>query len=110
MHPETGEDPFHAFLGVPILRNGHMLGVLTLQNMTHRSYSEEEVEVMQTVAMVLAEFFASDDMSELVEQRSQTISTGPDRLLLALLCIPKVALGQVILHEPRVVVTRSDCR
>ncbi len=105
LHPETGEDPFHAFLGVPILRNGHMLGVLTLQNMTRRHYSEEEVEAMQTVAMVLAEFFASDDMSDLVEQRSQTLSTGPDRMV-GVALFPKVALGQVILHEPRVTVTR----
>lgn len=104
-HPETGEELFHAFLGVPILRNGHMLGVLTLQNMTRRHYSEEELEAMQTVAMVLAEFFASDDMSDLVEARSETISSGPDRLV-GVALFPSVALGQVILHEPRVAVTR----
>jgi phosphotransferase system enzyme I (PtsP) len=104
-HPETGEDPFHAFLGVPILRNGHMLGVLTLQNMTMRHYQEEELEAMQTVAMVLAEFFASDDMSDLVEARSEVIRSGPDRLV-GVALYPAVALGQVILHEPRVAVTR----
>ena len=74
--PETGEDPFHAFLGVPILRNGHMLGVLTLQNASKRNYMEEEVEALQTVAMVLAEFFSSDDMSELVEARSERVRSG----------------------------------
>lgn len=104
-HPETGEDPFHAFLGVPILRSGHMLGVLTLQNMTRRNYSEEEMEAMQTVAMVLAEFFSSDDMSDLVEQRSEAVSTRPDRLV-GVALYPAIALGQVILHEPRVAVTR----
>ncbi len=104
-HPETGEDPFHAFLGVPILRNGHLLGVLTLQNMTRRHYSEEELEAMQTVAMVLAEFFASDDMSDLVEARSVTVRSGPDRLV-GVALFPAIALGQVILHEPRVAVTR----
>ncbi len=104
-HPETGEDPFRAFLGVPILRSGHMLGVLTLQNMTKRQYNEEEVEAMQTVAMVLAEFFSSDDMADLVEQRSGIVSTGPDRLV-GVALYPVVALGEVILHEPRVTVTR----
>ena len=105
LHPETGEDPFHAFLGVPILRNGHMLGVLTLQNIAQRQYSDEEVEAMQTVAMVLAEFFASDDMAGLIEQRAEIISSRPDRLV-GVALFPMVALGQVVLHEPRVTVTR----
>ncbi len=103
--PETGEDPFHAFLGVPILRNGHMLGVLTLQNATKRRYLEEEVEALQTVAMVLAEFFSSDDMSELVEARSERVRSGPDRVM-GVALYPSIAMGQVILHEPRVAVSR----
>ncbi|MCP4935034.1 MAG: phosphoenolpyruvate--protein phosphotransferase [bacterium] len=103
--PDTGEDPFHAFLGVPILRNGHMLGVLTLQNATKRNYMEEEVEALQTVAMVLAEFFSSDDMSELVEARSERVRSGPDQLV-GVALYPSIAMGQVILHEPRVAVTR----
>ncbi|HYE46520.1 MAG TPA: GAF domain-containing protein, partial [Caulobacter sp.] len=42
--PETGEDPYHAFLGVPLLRGGRAIGVLVVQNATTRTYSEEEVE------------------------------------------------------------------
>ena len=53
--PETGEDPFHAFLGVPILRTGGVTGVLVVQNRTERSYREEEIDTLQTIAMVLAE-------------------------------------------------------
>ena len=53
--PETGEDPFHAFLGVPILRGGRVIGVLTVQNRTERAYDDEEVDNLQTIAMVLAE-------------------------------------------------------
>ena len=56
--PETGEDPFHAFLGVPLLRGGRAIGVLTVQNRTERSYTEEEVEDLQIIAMVLAEMVA----------------------------------------------------
>jgi phosphotransferase system enzyme I (PtsP) len=52
--PETGEDPFKAFLGVPIVRGGQVFGVLTVQNKAERIYAEEEVEALQTVAMVLA--------------------------------------------------------
>jgi phosphotransferase system enzyme I (PtsP) len=57
--PETGEDPFHSFLGVPVLRGGRVLGVLVVQNRTERAYDDEEVEALQTIAMVLAELLSS---------------------------------------------------
>src|SRR5512138_317763 len=57
--PETGEEIYHSFLGVPILRGGHTIGVLTVQNRTQRHYSDEEVEALQTTAMVIAEMIAS---------------------------------------------------
>ncbi len=58
--PETGEDPYHAFMGVPVLRSGSVIGVLVVQNRTERRYTEDEVETLQTVAMVIAEICASD--------------------------------------------------
>ncbi len=57
--PETGEEIYHSYLGVPILRAGNTLGVLVVQNRAHRNYSEEEEEALQTTAMVLAEMIAS---------------------------------------------------
>src|SRR5271167_3528948 len=57
--PETGEEIYHSFLGVPILRAGNTLGVLVVQNRARRNYSEEEVEALQTTAMVMAEIIAS---------------------------------------------------
>ena len=61
--PETGEEIYHSFLGVPVLRAGNTLGVLVVQNRAHRTYSEEEVEALQTTAMVLAEMIASGELS-----------------------------------------------
>src|ERR1700743_837841 len=52
--PETGEDPYKSFLGVPIVRGGQVYGVLTVQNRAARMYDEEEVEALQTGAMVTA--------------------------------------------------------
>ena len=49
--PETGEETYHSFLAVPIVRGGEILGVLTIQNKTHRAYSDEDVEVPPTTAM-----------------------------------------------------------
>ncbi|MDB2438615.1 phosphoenolpyruvate--protein phosphotransferase [Hellea sp.] len=59
--PETGEDPYNSFLGVPILRGGRTLGVLVVQSIQARSFNEEEVEDLLTVAMVLAEIIVDDE-------------------------------------------------
>jgi len=93
--PETGEDPFHSFLGVPILRGGRVLGVLVVQNRTERAYDDEEAEALQTVAMVLAELVAAaaDTLSaglrqtRPVELRGRTLNEG-------------LASGKVHLYDP----------
>src|SRR5664279_1279590 len=63
--PETGEEIYNSFLGVPILRAGRTLGVLVVQNRAYRTYSEEEEEALQTTAMVLAEIIASGELESL---------------------------------------------
>ncbi|NIA71867.1 phosphoenolpyruvate--protein phosphotransferase [Pelagibius litoralis] len=60
--PETGEEVYHSLMGVPIMRSGRVLGVLVVQNRTQRSYGEEEVEALETVAMVMAELLSGDSM------------------------------------------------
>ena len=59
--PETGEDNYKSFLGVPILRGGRTLGVLVVQSEKSRVFNEEEVEDLLTVAMVLAEILIDDE-------------------------------------------------
>jgi phosphotransferase system enzyme I (PtsP) len=93
--PETGEDPFHSFLGVPILRGGRVQGVLVVQNSTERAYDDEEVEALQTIAMVLAELVAAaaDALSlglkqtRPVELHGRTLNEG-------------LATGKVFLYDP----------
>ena len=65
--PETGEEIYQSFLGVPILRAGRTLGVLVVQNRTHRTYYDEEVEALQTTAMVLAEMLAVGELERLAQ-------------------------------------------
>ena len=102
--PETGEEIYHSFVGVPILRGGHTIGVLTVQNRTQRTYSDEEIEALQTTAMVLAEMIASGGLV------TEEVSAEPRRELAArftgVSISEGVALGHVVLHEPRIVVTR----
>ncbi len=57
--PETGEEPFASLLAVPVRRAGHTMGVVVVQNRTPRRYGADEVDVMETVAMLLAEALAA---------------------------------------------------
>ena len=101
--PETGEEIFSSFLGVPIQRVGEKLGVLVVQSKSARTYSDEETDAIEVVAMVLAEMtelgaFAGDGNGMGALHRQPVVfrgSTGQEG----------AAEGRVWLHEPRVVVT-----
>ena len=101
--PETGEEIYHAFLGVPLLRAGNTLGVLVVQNRTYRVYAEEEIEALQTTAMVLAEMIASGELQALAPADAGTALRRPLHQRGVSLA-DGVGLGYVVLHEPRVVV------
>ncbi|HWK47123.1 MAG TPA: phosphoenolpyruvate--protein phosphotransferase [Stellaceae bacterium] len=60
--PETGEEIYHSLMGVPILRAGRVTGVLVVQNRSLRSYTDEEIETLQTIAMVVAELVAGGEL------------------------------------------------
>ena len=102
--PETGEEIYHSFLGVPVLRAGNTLGVLVVQNRARRTYSEEEVEALQTTAMVLAEMIASGELSALASPGHEPAARRSVHVKGSALS-DGIALGHVVLHEPRVVVT-----
>ncbi|HEX5509877.1 MAG TPA: phosphoenolpyruvate--protein phosphotransferase, partial [Pseudolabrys sp.] len=102
--PETGEEIYHSFLGVPILRAGNTLGVLVVQNRARRTYTEEEEEALQTTAMVLAEMIASGELSALARPGAEPAARHSLNIAGATFS-DGIALGHVVLHEPRVVIT-----
>ncbi|MBI3452579.1 MAG: phosphoenolpyruvate--protein phosphotransferase [Rhodospirillales bacterium] len=102
--PETGEEIYHSLLGVPVLRGGRVLGVLAVQNRTFRDYAEEEIETLQTVAMVLAELVASGDLVALDEmQPTEGIALLPARIE-GIRLNEGIAMGRAVLHQPRVTI------
>jgi phosphotransferase system enzyme I (PtsP) len=102
--PETGEEIYHSFLGVPVLRAGNTLGVLTVQNRARRTYTEEEVEALQTTAMVLAEMIASGELSSIARPGAEPAARHSVQIT-GISLSDGIALGHVVLHEPRVVIT-----
>ncbi|MGI9465309.1 MAG: phosphoenolpyruvate--protein phosphotransferase [Aestuariivirgaceae bacterium] len=100
--PETGEEIYNSFLGVPILRAGHTIGVLVVQNQASRHYSEEEEEALQTTAMVLAEVIASGELAEVTRDVGVDVGHIKSHQLTGDALADGIALGHVVLHEPRV--------
>ena len=97
--PETGEDPFHAFMGVPLLRGGRSIGVLVVQNRTSRVYAEDDVEDLQIIAMVLAEMVAAGGQLGAEALKDVEIAPNrPERLKGARLA-DGLAFGVAVLHE-----------
>ena len=102
--PETGEEIYRSFLGVPILRGGAVMGVLVIQNRASRLYSDEEVESLQTTAMIMAEMIAAGGLKSLARPGA---SIGLDRPIhsVGVSLADGVGLGHAVLHEPRVAIT-----
>ncbi|WP_136683852.1 phosphoenolpyruvate--protein phosphotransferase [Falsirhodobacter xinxiangensis] len=101
--PETGEEAYSSFLGVPIQRVGEKLGVLVVQSKNARIYSEDEIDALEVVAMVLAEmaelgaFNGEGDTLANTHRHPVMFRGGTGQ--------EGAAEGHVWLHEPRVVVT-----
>src|SRR5215212_9067328 len=103
--PETGEERFHSFAGVPIVRLESPIGVLAVQHADPRRYDDVEIEALQTVAMVLSEMIAA---ARLVDgsRRGRMRSAGPLRLS-GLKLVAGMAKGEAVFHQPRVVVEHT---
>jgi phosphotransferase system enzyme I (PtsP) len=103
--PETGEESFHSFAGVPIVRLESPIGVLAVQHAEPRRYEDVEIEALQTVAMVLSEMIAA---ARLVDgaRRGRLRSGGPLRLA-GLKLVTGMARGEAVFHQPRVVVEHT---
>jgi phosphotransferase system enzyme I (PtsP) len=97
--PETGEDPFHAFLGVPLLRGGRTIGVLVVQNRTERNYGEEEVEDLQIIAMVLAEMVAGGQLTTQGALKDVELAPNKPERLKGVRFAEGLAYGVAVLHE-----------
>ncbi len=103
--PETGEESFHSFAGVPIVRLESPIGVLAVQHAEPRRYDDVEIEALQTVAMVLSEMIAA---ARLVDgaRRGRMRSAGPLRLS-GLKLVTGMAKGSAVFHQPRVIVEHT---
>lgn len=101
--PETGEEAYSSFAGVPVQRLGEKLGVLVVQSKQARLFSDEEIYALEVVAMVLAEMA---ELGAFVGEGAAMSARHQQAVLFRGSCGQEgAAQGHVWLHEPRVVVT-----
>jgi phosphotransferase system enzyme I (PtsP) len=99
--PETGEEPYASMLAVPVRRAGRTLGVLAVQNRAPRLYEIDEVEALETVAMLLVEPLAAAGAADGAEEGVG--GTLPRRFTGSVL-VAGLAIGPAVLpgsHAPR---------
>ena len=96
--PETGEEIYHSMMGVPVLRAGRVAGVVAVQNRTQRHYTEEEIETLQTVAMVLAELIASGELIDQTEILAEELAAARPMRIEGIGLNGGLGVGRVIPH------------
>jgi phosphotransferase system, enzyme I, PtsP len=105
--PETGEELFHSFAGVPIVRKERAIGVLAVQHADPRAYDDLEIEALQTVAMVLAELIANAGLADKASSAAAAARDHGTVRLSGLRIVTGMARGQAVYHQPRILIEHT---
>ncbi len=105
--PETGEELFHSFAGVPIVRREDAVGVLCVQHADPRRYEELEIEALQTVAMVLSELIANAGLIDSEQVRGSKVHVTTADRLSGLKLVDGMARGFAVFHQPRITIEHT---
>ncbi|MBL8649433.1 MAG: phosphoenolpyruvate--protein phosphotransferase [Sphingopyxis sp.] len=105
--PETGEELFHSFAGVPIIRRERAVGVLCVQHADPRRYDDIEIETLQTVAMVLSELIANADLVDTTARIDAAEADQSSQRLTGQKLVDGMGRGVAVFHQPRVVIEHT---
>ncbi|MEJ0009408.1 MAG: phosphoenolpyruvate--protein phosphotransferase [Alphaproteobacteria bacterium] len=103
--PETGEEMYHSFIGVPLLHSHKTIGVLVVQSKVGRSYSEELAEILHAVAMVVSELVIGSKIVDLFEITGAEHPTLQSQQLSGQTLAGGIAKAPVVLHRPKIDIT-----
>ena len=104
--PETGEELYHSFVGVPLLHSHKVVGVLVIQGKTSRSFSDDLVEILHTVAMVIAELAIGTKIVDVFEIAGQEHPSLQSQQLAGVTLSAGIAKAPVVLHRPKIQITQ----
>src|SRR3954447_1281229 len=92
--PETGEEPLTSMLAVPVRRAGRVLGVLAVQNRAPRHFTADEVDELETVAMLLVDLLPE---SGATDGSPEGLAGTVPRLFTGTTLMGGMAVGPVVL-------------
>ena len=101
-HPETGEEKFHSFAGVPIVYRERAVGALSVQHVDPRRYENVEIEALQTTAMILSELIAHKELVDLDHPLDLAEAPSGPELIDGLALVKGLSEGVAVFHQPRV--------
>ncbi|WP_338426079.1 phosphoenolpyruvate--protein phosphotransferase [Sphingopyxis kveilinensis] len=105
--PETGEELFHSFAGVPIIRRERAVGVLCVQHAEPRRYDDIEIETLQTVAMVLSELIANADLVDTAARTDAATADQSAQRLSGQKLVDGMGAGVAVFHQPRITIEHT---
>ncbi|WP_428679374.1 phosphoenolpyruvate--protein phosphotransferase [Sphingopyxis sp.] len=105
--PETGEELFHSFAGVPIIRREQAVGVLCVQHADPRRYEEIEIETLQTVAMVLSELISNADLVDTTARIDAAAADQSAQRLTGQKLVDGMGAGIAVWHQPRITIEHT---
>ncbi|ALH79569.1 phosphoenolpyruvate--protein phosphotransferase [Sphingopyxis macrogoltabida] len=105
--PETGEELFHSFAGVPIIRRERAVGVLCVQHSDPRRYADIEIETLQTVAMVLSELIANADLVDTAARIDAAATDQSAQRLAGQKLVDGMGAGIAVFHQPRITIEHT---
>ncbi|GGJ58011.1 phosphoenolpyruvate--protein phosphotransferase [Sphingopyxis bauzanensis] len=105
--PETGEELFHSFAGVPIIRRERAVGVLCVQHADPRRYADIEIETLQTVAMVLSELITNADLVDTAARTDAAAADQSAQRLNGQKLVDGMGAGVAVFHQPRITIEHT---
>jgi phosphotransferase system enzyme I (PtsP) len=105
--PETGEELYHSFAGVPVIRKERAIGVLAVQHADPRAYDEIEIEALQTVAMVLSELIANAGLADRAAGPSESARESGMARLTGQKLVIGMTKGHAVYHQPRILIEHT---
>ncbi len=104
--PETGEELYHSFIGVPLLHSHKTIGVLVVQSKAARTYSADTAEVLHAVAMVISELVVGAKIVDLYDIAGGQHPTLQSQQVSGQILAGGVAKAPVVLHRPKIDITQ----
>lgn len=98
--PEIGEEPFNAFLGVPVIHHRRVLGVLVVQQQASRRFDESEEAFLVTLSAQLAGVIAHAEATGSMDQLGQRGAERQDARFTGVPGASGVAIGTGVIMYP----------